>query len=175
MTNKERSKAIRETLKKAGYKTSDFSIRSHDCGYSDATDISIKNLSIKENDIRKLLKGFESVDYDKYSGEILSGGNTYISIHYDYSIVCAEGKAVEPEINKILDDLEKELKAKGYASYKIGDLRITAGVKSWSVFEYPYEHSDVGIGLFLDVSKEDIPCRIRNRFAIAKAQNKVAA
>ena len=40
---------------------------------------------------------FESIDYDQYSGEILSGGNTYIFVQYDYDAI---SKATEANIEK---------------------------------------------------------------------------
>lgn len=72
MTNRERSKAIKELLKKAGYDIKDFSIRSYNCEDSfTATNIIIKNLKINIKDIEFLLEDFKN--------------NIHILIGYDYN------------------------------------------------------------------------------------------
>ena len=175
MTNKERSKKIRETLKEAGYKTSDFSIRSYDCGYSDSSKIHIKNLSIDVSKIRDLLRKFESVDYDVASGEILSGGNTYIIVDYDYETV----RAKEDEVRQELDDLIEKLdnsKIDGYISYTIGDLSFFSRDNEWFAYEdYDYAGTSLTRELFRNVPKEQVSCRLLRSYVFAKLQNKVAA
>ena len=99
MTNKERTQAIKAELKKAGYGTKQVSIRSRYCGYSDATDITVKDLNCNIEKIRKICEKFEKIDYDKYSGEILAGGNTYISVQWDWKVIhnATEEKVAEAE------------------------------------------------------------------------------
>lgn len=119
MTNKERSKAIREEIKKLGYNTKQVSVRSRYCGYSDATDITVKDLNCDIKAIEKACTKFESIDYDQYSGEILSGGNTYISVKWDYEALKkveeekmqeAENLIAEAENGKVIfENTEKKL------------------------------------------------------------------
>ena len=97
MTNKERSAAIRAEIKKLGYNSRQVSVKSRNCGYSDETRIEVKDLSCDIKAIEKACTKFESIDYDKYSGEILSGGNTYIFVQYDYNAI---NKATEANIEK---------------------------------------------------------------------------
>jgi len=99
MTNKERTQAIRAELKKAGYGTKQVSVRSRYCGYSDATDITVKDINCNIEEIRKICEKFEKIDYDKYSGEILEGGNTYISVQWDWKVIhnATEDKVAEAE------------------------------------------------------------------------------
>lgn len=97
MTNKERSAAIRAEIKKLGYNSRQVSVRSRICGYSDETRIEVKDLSCDIKAIEKACMKFESIDYDQYSGEILSGGNTYIFVQYDYDAI---SKATEANIEK---------------------------------------------------------------------------
>ena len=175
MTNKERSKAIRETLKKAGYKTSDFSIRSYDCGYSDSSKIHIKNLSIDVSKIRNLLKKFESVDYDERSGEILSGGNTYIIVDYDYETIRAKENEVRQELDDLIEKLDNS-KIDGYVSYIIGDLRVFSRDNEWSAYEdYDFAGSSLTRELFRSVPKEQVSCRLLRSYVFAKLQDKSAA
>lgn len=86
LTNKQLSQAVRQTLKDNGYNTTDFSIRTRDCGYSTSCNITIKNLKIRREEIEGLVAKFESIDRDYASGEILEGGNTYIFVEYDYTL-----------------------------------------------------------------------------------------
>ena len=97
MTNKERSAAIRAEIKKLGYNSKQVSVRSRICGYSDETRIEVKDLSCDIKAIEKACMKFESIDYDQYSGEILSGGNTYIFVQYDHAAI---SKATEANIEK---------------------------------------------------------------------------
>ena len=97
MTNKERSAAIRAEIKKLGYNSRQVSVRSRKCGYSDETTIEVKDLSCDIKAIEKACMKFKSIDYDYYSGEILSGGNTYISVSYDYDTI---SKATSDNLEK---------------------------------------------------------------------------
>ena len=73
MTNSERSKVIKELLKKAGYDIKDFSIRSYNCEDPFvAMNIIIKNLKINIKDIESLLSNFQN--------------NIHITIGYDYNV-----------------------------------------------------------------------------------------
>ena len=77
MTNRERSKAVKELLKKADYDTKDFSIRSYNCEDPFvAINIIIKNLKINIEDIESLLSNFEN--------------NIHINIGYDSNAFCFE-------------------------------------------------------------------------------------
>lgn len=102
--NAERSKMIRDKIKaELGYNSRQVSIRSGDCGYSDYTKITVKDLSCDIDAIKQIAKSFESIRYDEYCGEILSGANTYINIEYDWEIL---RKAEEAE----LENAEKAIK-----------------------------------------------------------------
>lgn len=81
LDGKKLSIVIKEKLKQHGYKLSDFSIRSG----ADRVDITIKNLQILDKDIYALVRQYESIDKDEITGEILSGGNMYIFVKYDWT------------------------------------------------------------------------------------------
>lgn len=168
MTNKERTKAIKEALKNAGYNTKDFSIRSRDCGYSDATDITVKNLSIKINDVRRIVKSFESIRYDEYSGEILEGCNTYISVQYDHTIKYAAMRENEPEVQDLLDGMEATAKEKGYADLVIGEVRVYVNNGVWNLTEILHPHCERPI--IWDCKKADIFNWLPSFYTMAKAQ-----
>lgn len=87
-TRKQKAIYIRNELKALGYNSRHISVKSRIAGYSDAIDISIKDLSINIREIDAIARECEEVRYDEYSGEILSGGNTYIHVNYDPKIIC---------------------------------------------------------------------------------------
>ena len=79
MTTKEIAKRIRAELKEAGYKSRDWSVVSDLYGVN----ITSKNKDHSLSDLTKAEKisiKFEKIDRCEVSGEILSGGNTYISV-----------------------------------------------------------------------------------------------
>ena len=108
--NAERSKAIRERIKnELGYTSKQVSVRSSNCGYSDETRITVKDLSCDFEAIQKIAMSFEKVDYDQYNGEILSGGNTYIFVAYDWGILHqAEEKEIE-NAEKAINEAELKM------------------------------------------------------------------
>lgn len=111
-SNKERSKAIKEELKKLGITSKQVSVRSGNCGYSDSSYITIKDVSVRIGAVKKACEKFESIDYDKYSGEILEGGNTYIIVQYDYEALRnAENKKMA-EVEELLKGIDKGVQKK---------------------------------------------------------------
>lgn len=110
MTNKERTQAIKAELKKAGYTVKQVSVRSGNCGYSDKTDITVKDLSCNINEIRKICASFERIDYDQYNGEILAGGNTYISVQWDWKLINEATKANLEKAKNTIENMDNSVK-----------------------------------------------------------------
>ena len=107
--NAERSKAIRERIKnELGYTSKQVSVRSSNCGYSDETRITVKDLSCDYDAIQKIAMSFESIRYDEYSGEILSGANTYIFVEYDWKVIHNAKEAELENAEKAINDAELE-------------------------------------------------------------------
>lgn len=82
MTDSERVVAIRQALKEHGYNNRKVGVR-YD-GY--AIWLTIKDLAIDIKEIEQLAKGYESYDRDEFTGEILSGGNTFVFVNYAYGL-----------------------------------------------------------------------------------------
>lgn len=83
MTNKELSQAIRKALKEAGYTSKDVRVSVKDAGYSTAARLNIVNPLVSRTAIQELVKGYEEIDRDERTYEILSGGNTYVHVEYE--------------------------------------------------------------------------------------------
>ena len=81
LTNKELGQAIRTVLKEHCMKRTDISVRVAG-GYSTAVYITIKNPKISRREVEKIVAGFEDVERDSRTGEILGGANTYIFVEY---------------------------------------------------------------------------------------------
>nr|DAM77757.1 MAG TPA: Head-to-tail joining protein W (GpW), fast protein folding, downhill [Caudoviricetes sp.] len=82
MTDSERVVAIRQALKEHGYNNRKVGVR-YD-GY--AIWLTIKDLAIDIKEIEQLAKGYESYERDEFTGEILSGGNTFVFVNYAYGL-----------------------------------------------------------------------------------------
>ena len=81
METKERSREIRRALKERGIAAS---VRTRHCGYSSAIDVRVKDLSADMEEVERIANVHESIRRDERTYEILSGGNTYVSVSYDY-------------------------------------------------------------------------------------------
>lgn len=80
MTTKELAVKIREDLKQRGYNSRKIGVRYEFCGYSSAIRVTVKDDNIDIEEVRGWLKKYESIDRDERTGEVLQGGNTYISV-----------------------------------------------------------------------------------------------
>ena len=76
----ERAKIIRQELKQLGYNNKKVSVRC-DGGSINVTLKFIPNTEqVKE--VKKVAEKFEKIHYDEVTGEILSGGNTFVFVEY---------------------------------------------------------------------------------------------
>lgn len=83
MSTVSRAAEIRKALKAHGWTSRDVSVRSDIYSMGSSIDIRIKNADVPSAVVKALASGHESIRYDEYSGEILSGGNRYVSVVYD--------------------------------------------------------------------------------------------
>ena len=81
MTNKELRVAIKEELKKAGFKKG-YTISIKDCLYDTSIRIKISDPTIARKEIEKVMYKYQEIDRDERTGEILSGGNYYVFVEY---------------------------------------------------------------------------------------------
>lgn len=103
------SKEIKNYLKEKGIDTRKVSIRHEYPGYSEAFNITIKDINVSASEVEKLAKHFEYYETDERTGEILAGGNTFIYVNYDYDII----KELNEKYNQdVVDIIKKELSKK---------------------------------------------------------------
>lgn len=95
--SKQIAQEIRQELKKIGYTSRMVSVSSSSALYDTAVDVRVKDFeTVQINKVREIAKKYEEVDRDERSGEILSGGNTYVHVSYDQT-------ALQAEVEKNLD------------------------------------------------------------------------
>jgi len=112
MNLKEKVKKIKEELKKLGYTNRKISVRSSSCSIK----CIIKDLTININDIKEITKKYENI-YRDPNGEILSGGNTFINVSYDFYIYESAKKEKIKEAREILDKIHENKNIKDDGIY----------------------------------------------------------
>jgi hypothetical protein len=79
----DRAAIVRKTLKDSyGYSSRQVSVRSDSFSMGSSIDVTIKDPSVNYAVVEAVASGQESIRRDEYSGEILSGGNRYVSVSY---------------------------------------------------------------------------------------------
>ena len=85
MNTKEQAAAIRaEYKRKYGWTARDISVRIDLYSMGSSIDVRIKNPSVNFEVAKQIAKGAESISRCEISGEILSGGNRYVSVSYSH-------------------------------------------------------------------------------------------
>lgn len=103
MTRKEKAKAIRKELKARGIPAR---VTSRKVTYSDSIDVTITDLSVNLDEVKKIAEQHESIRRCEYTGDILDGANTYIHVNYDYYILKDAGKDYMPIAEKLFNAFE---------------------------------------------------------------------
>lgn len=81
------AKEIRKRIKdELGLNNRQVSVRGERCTYSWAIRVTIK-VPVAKSKIEAIAKSAESIRRCEYSGEILSGGNTYVSVEYGEGVL----------------------------------------------------------------------------------------
>lgn len=121
------AQSIRNDLKAAGYALRAFSIRSSRTG---SVSVEIKDLEIEKGQITQIACAHEKIDRDSATGEILAGGNTFVSVRY---------------AREALETAGAELAARMRAGVRVfGGIHVSAdgagGAHTWHV----WTNGDVG-------------------------------
>lgn len=89
---------IKAAIKAAGIPTKAISVKTSHPGYEEVITITVKDVSIDLEDVKKIARPFESIDYDERCQEVLQGGNTFVRVSYDYA---AEDEAINAIYNNL--------------------------------------------------------------------------
>lgn len=93
MTTTDRAAAIRKALKAKGWSSRKVSVRADYYSMGSSINVSIKDPDVPLDAVKKIAEGHESISRCEMSGEILSGGNRFVHVAYDYSTAEKEIKA----------------------------------------------------------------------------------
>lgn len=136
----EAAQELRAELKARGWSSRDVSVRVKPCTYSRAIDIVIKRVDISKKEVEGLAGKYESVRRCEASGEILSGGNTYVSVTYDWKL---KEKMVKGIMPACIEALKQANENRGYV-YKVDgtDFTVAVGqtgrITAWDKNDRPY-------------------------------------
>ena len=109
--SKQKAAEIRSQLKTLGYTSRDVSVRSD----HNSLDITIRRNGLKVKAIRDIANSAEKIDRCESSGEILSGGNTYVFIRFSDDV----RDSMTQLVKKLADDAG--LQTKGWARFTVGE------------------------------------------------------
>ena len=167
MTTVERAAAIRKDLKaKHGWTSKDVSVVSHLYSMGSSIRITIKNPAVPARAVKAIADGHKSVRYDSYSGEILSGGNRFVSVEIGEAARAAYRATWTEPVARAMASLEpgtRSLAPVDGTPFTVGLGRHGSGVSLWG---------DSFIAEFYDASgaAESIGARMVEARATAEAR-----
>jgi hypothetical protein len=85
MTNAEIKKAITDELKANGINSKQVSVSVRDSRYDTSIYATIRDITLKQSDIEKIVNKHEEIRWDDHCQEILQGCNTFCTIQYDHT------------------------------------------------------------------------------------------
>lgn len=102
------AQTVKGELKDAGIDTKAISVKQSRGGYSDAVNITINDPNVDIDKVRKIAEKHEDYERDERTGEILSGGNTYVFVEYDDSAFNEVSKPYIKQGEQLLNELNKK-------------------------------------------------------------------
>lgn len=78
---------IRTALKAQGITSRQVSVKSESFSMGSAIDITIKAPGISKSRVEKIANAYEQISRDEVTGEILSGGNRYVTVNFDWKLL----------------------------------------------------------------------------------------
>ena len=110
MTIKEKAQALRKEIKEElGLTSKQVSVRAR---HNISINVNIKTL-VNPDKIENLARKYEKIDRCHASGEILQGGNDFVSVEFDYDFLKEQAKKYTDKAKEILDNAETENKLIG--------------------------------------------------------------
>ncbi|MEG0408852.1 MAG: hypothetical protein RR623_08270 [Bacilli bacterium] len=125
MTNKELRNNIISDLKLIGIEKKEYHLSVKNSLYDIAVHLIIKKPNINIKDVEKSIGKYEVIDYCNITNEILSGGNVYVFIDYDYNVFdCVIDDYKKMAIKSIAEVNKLELNY-GYRILSKNDITLT--------------------------------------------------
>jgi len=108
METKETAKAIRAKLQQQHFAPRDISVVCQLYSLGSSIHVVIKNPNVSLRSVSEIVSPFERVRYDEITGEILGGGNMYISCRYSSDAGAARAAQFADEVNAAIAQLPPE-------------------------------------------------------------------
>lgn len=97
------SDTIKQALKENGINARQASVRNKRSGYSRAFVVTIRDDKLSFKRVEDIVNKYEKIHYDAYAGEILSGGNIFVSCKREWENGCAP--SMPDDFKKFIDDV----------------------------------------------------------------------
>ncbi len=95
---------LQNGLTALGYTRRQVSIRRRRCGYSRCIDVMIRDTAVNVNKVQQVARQHEQISRDGW-GELLEGGNTYITIFTLAAVEAAWAETYLPELPALINGL----------------------------------------------------------------------
>jgi len=129
-----RAAQIRAALKAKGWTSRDVSVRAHLYSMGSSIYVEIKNPTVPLSPVERIANAHESIDRDQF-GDILSGGNRFVSVRYSHEAHEALSKRTIAELVAASMDLaaasENSLIPIGATGYLLGRDHNGHGFSLW--------------------------------------------
>lgn len=107
MTTKEHAAAIRADYKRHGWSSRDISVQSDSFSLGSSITVRIKNPNVSISVAKALAERHEVVRRDERTGDILGGGNRYVSVSYSHEAA----QAIQEKYADVLNAAAQALQA----------------------------------------------------------------
>jgi len=105
----EEAKELRQELKsKLGVNSRQVSVRSEYFSMGSSIDVRIKDADVSLPAVREIASKYESIRRCEFSGEILSGGNTYLSVEYTREALQTRSDRVREQVENAVAKLPED-------------------------------------------------------------------
>ncbi len=101
------AKQVRQALKENGINNRQVSVTKRPSGYDRAVACTIKDITVNKQLVEKIASEFIKVDRCERTYEILAGGNSFVSVDYEYGLVKEIAQDFIPQAEEILETADK--------------------------------------------------------------------
>jgi hypothetical protein len=141
-------------------------VRSKIVGYDSSISVTLKDLSLPKHLIQKILnKEFSSVSYDERCGEILSGGNVFVFVDFDYNLLENAIEEKVPLATKLVNELNSKDDYWCYELAKNNNLTLCASKETESLYIKDEKNNRIAQWLF----PTDKNSQAGNIYSVARA------
>lgn len=105
LSTTDRAAIIRKALKDRGWNSRKVSVTSSSYSMGSSIRVVIRDVTIPKAAVEAIANEHEKIDRCQYSGEILSGGNRYVFVEYDWRVVEDAAKPYVPAVQAAVDQV----------------------------------------------------------------------